>query len=587
MRVKIVLYFVAFIMVLILIRVYNISIKSNTYYEELSKQNHIKKVYKAPTRGIIRDRNGIPIAINNVGFSISLKPHMHLKKDSFELEKIANLISTHFPQYKSEEIIEQYKRENSPYRHEFIQVIDFIPYEDFFPKFTIFNSIANLQINDATKRYYPYKEIGAHIIGYVGKASKADYSNDEITKYTNIIGKTGLEYQYNSILQGTLGYREIKVNALNQEVEVIKIVEPSNNNDIVTTIDINLQEYIHQIFNGTGGVVVVQDVNNGEILAAASFPEYDNNLFVSGISHEQWEAMRNDFNNPFTNKVTNGLYPPGSVIKMGMALSFLENGLGRNFSVYCSGEIQVGNRKFRCWKPEGHGHTDYVKSIAESCDVFYYEGSLKVGIDKISQTMQTLGFGEKTGVDLPNEFIGINPNREWKTTKHKQQWFIGETINTSIGQGYFLVTPLQVSKFTSYIATGVFTTPHFVKNPNVTQIKLQYQDKDLELMRKGMYEVTHSTSGTAKNLTTKVELAAKTGTAQVVGIPQDQKKRMKESELEHYERSHAWMTAYGPYKNPQYAVTVLKEHGGYGASATGYEVSKIFDKLVELGYIKQ
>lgn len=587
MRVKIVLYFVAFIMVLILIRVYNISIKSNTYYEELSKQNHIKKIYKAPTRGIIRDRNGIPIAINNVGFSISLKPHMHLKKDSLELEKIANLISTHFPQYKAEEIIDQYKRENSPYRHEFIQVIDFIPYEDFFPKFTIFNSIENLQINDATKRYYPYKEVGAHIIGYVGKASKMDYNNDEITKYTNIIGKTGLEYQYNSILQGTLGYREIKVNALNQEVEVIKIVEPSNNNDIVTTIDIDLQSYIHEIFKGTGGVVVVQDVNNGEILAAASFPEYDNNLFVSGISHEQWEAMRNDFNNPFTNKVTNGLYPPGSVIKMGMALSFLENGLGRNFSVYCSGEIQVGNRKFRCWKPEGHGHTDYVKSIAESCDVFYYEGSLKVGISKISQTMQTLGFGEKTGVDLPNEFIGINPSKEWKISKHNQQWFIGETINTSIGQGYFLATPLQVSKFTSYIATGLFTTPHFVKNQNVTQVKLQYQDKDLELMRKGMYEVTHSPSGTAKNLTTKVELAAKTGTAQVVGIPQDQKKRMKESELEHYERSHAWLTAYGPYKNPQYAVTVLKEHGGYGASATGYEVSRIFDKLVELGYIKQ
>lgn len=588
MRIKFLLYFVAFIMLLILIRVYSISIKSNTYYDELAKQNHIKKIYKAPTRGIIRDRNGIPLAINNVGFALSIKPHMNSTIQKQELEKIAKLINQHFPKYLVEDILDIYQRNNSPYRHEFINVVEFIDYEDFFPKFTIFNSISEIQISDTTKRFYPYKEIGAHVIGYVGKANRVDYTNDEITKYTNILGKTGLEQQYNHILQGTLGYREVKVNALNQEVEIIKIVEPSNNNDITTTIDLNLQQYIHEIFRGLGGVVVVQDVNNGEILAAASFPEYDNNIFVSGISHEQWKEMKNDFNNPFTNKITNGLYPPGSVIKMGIALSFLENGLGRNYSVYCSGEIQVGNRKFRCWKPEGHGTTDYVKAISESCDVFFYEGSLKIGINKIANTMKKFGFGEKTGVDLPNEFIGINPSKEWKTTKYNKPWYIGETINTSIGQGYFLVTPLQVSKFISALASGVVHTPHFVKNENQTAQKLDYQDRDLELMRKGMYEVANTSIGTAsRHITTKVTLAAKTGTAQVIGIPQDQKKRMKEDQLEYYERSHAWLSAYGPYKNPQYSVTVLREHGGYGASATGYEVSKIFDKLVELGYIKQ
>ncbi|QOG12989.1 penicillin-binding protein 2 [Arcobacter sp. FWKO B] len=587
MRIKLIVYFISFIMLLIIIRVYNISIKSNTYYDELSKQNHIKKVYQAPTRGIIRDRNGIPIAINNVGFSLSLKPHMTSSNSIQELERIAELISDHFKEYSKDDIIDRYKRQNSPYRHDYISVVDFISYEDFFPKFTLFNSIDNLQISDATKRFYPYGEVGAHIIGYVGKANRVDFNNDEVTKYTSIIGKTGLEQQYNSILQGKLGYKEIKVNALNQEIEVIDFVSPSNNNDIVTTIDINLQKYIHEIFRGKGGVVVVQDVQNGEILAAASFPEYDNNIFVSGISHEQWQEMRNDFNNPFANKIINGLYPPGSVIKMGVALSFLENGLGRNFNVYCSGEILVGNRRFRCWKDEGHGRTDYVKAIAESCDVFFYEGSLKIGISKIAQSLQKLGFGEKTGVDLPNEFVGINPSREWKISRYNKPWFIGETINTSIGQGYFLVTPLQVSRFTSYLASGVLTTPHFVKNDNVEAIELDYLSRDLELMRKGMYETANTSVGTAtRHIRTKVPLAAKTGTAQVVGIPQDQKQRMKEDELEYYQRSHAWLTTYGPYDSPQYSVTVLKEHGGYGASATGYEVSKIFDKLIELGYIK-
>lgn len=586
MKVKIILYFIAFISLLIIGRVYVLSIKSNAYYEELAKQNYIKKVYKAPTRGIIRDRNGIPLAINNVGFALSIKPHMNSVTLKIELEKIANLINKHFPQISAEDILETYRRNTSPYRHDYIKVVDFIPYEDFFPKFTIFNSIDYIQIDDSTKRFYPYKEVAAHVIGYVGKANRVDYNNDEITRYTNVIGKTGLEQQYNHILQGSLGYKEVKVNALNQEVELIDFREPSNNNDIITTIDINLQEYIHQIFRGTGGAVVVQDVNSGEILAAASFPEYDNNLFVSGITHEQWHQMKNDFNNPFTNKITNGLYPPGSVIKMGMALSFLENGLSRNFSVYCSGEIQVGNRRFRCWKNDGHGHTSYVKSISESCDVFYYEGSLKIGISKIAQSMSDFGFGEKTGIDLPSEFIGINPSREWKQNRHNQSWFIGETINTSIGQGYFLVTPIQVSKFTSYLASGFMTTPYFVKNDNIEKKELHYTQRDLELIRKGMYETSNTPSGTAtRSLNTKVIIAAKTGTAQVVGIPQDQKERMKEDELEHYQRSHAWMTAYGPYENPQYAVTVLKEHGGYGASATGYEVSKVFDKLIELGYI--
>ncbi|MEV9525529.1 penicillin-binding protein 2 [Aliarcobacter butzleri] len=587
-RLNIVYIIILAIAFTLLSRVYFLSIKSNTYYDELSKNNYIKRMYKVPVRGIIEDRNGEPLALNKIGFSISIKPHLRSLKYQEKLESIVDVVVKHFPQYDKNKLLKEYKRNDSAYNHEFIEIIDFIPYEEFFPKYTILASNEDLKIEPSSKRFYPYNETAAHIIGYVGKASKLEILNNEIAVHSGIVGKNGLEKFYNSKLQGELGYKDVKVNALNQEIEVLEEKDASTNNNIEISIDIKLQRYLQELFDGKSGSIVVMDARNGEIIAAASFPEYDSNIFARGISQNEWNQMRNDFNHPFTNKIINGLYPPGSVIKMGVALSFLENGIPENFTVNCSGSLPIGNRNFRCWKTTGHGNINFRSAIAESCDDFFYKGSLKLGINKISHTLDKLGFGQLTGIDQINEFMGVNPNKEWKEKKFNKPWYVGETVITSIGQGNMLTTPLQIARYTAFIATGKLPKPHLYKANYEEPKELDIPEKHVDLMRKGMYDVSYGDRGTARRyITSKVPIASKTGTAQVVSIPQSEKVRMKESELEYFQRSHAWITTYGPFKNPKYVVTVVQEHGGGGGSATGGVASKIFDKLYELGYITQ
>ncbi|MFK2821931.1 penicillin-binding protein 2 [Arcobacter sp. YIC-80] len=587
-RLNIIFIIIFAIMTTLLVRVYFLSIKSNTYYEELSKRNYINRINKVPVRGVIEDRNGKKLAINQMGFSILIKPHLRSYKNKEKLNSAIEFIEKHFPKYKKEKLLKNYKRKDSAYNHDYVKVVDYIAYEDFFPKYTLFASKENIKVESAVKRYYPYKNVASHIIGYVGKASRLDIVKNDLSAFSGIIGKNGLEKYYNDILQGKMGYKDIKVNALNEEIEVLEQKEPSSNNNIKISLDIELQKYIQEIFNYKGGAVIVMDSTNGELLAAASFPEFDNNIFARGISVKEWNEMRNDFNHPFTNKLINGLYPPGSIIKMGVALSFLENGIKESYTVNDSGFIKIGNRNFRCWKRHGHGKVGFNKAIRESCDDFFYKGSLRVGINKISKTLDKFGFGQQTGVDQVNEFYGINPNKDWKQKKYNKPWYVGETVITSIGQGNMLVTPMQMARYTAYIANGKLPTPHFYKKNYKEPISLNFPEKHLNLMRKGMYEVMYHKKGTAsRHINSKVKIAGKTGTAQVVSIPQSEKVRMKESDLKYYQRSHAWLTTYGPYKNPKYVVTILVEHGGHGGSVAGKMVSKIFDKLVELGYIKE
>ena len=462
-RLNIIFLIILSVVAILLSRVYFLSIKSNTYYEELSKNNYISRVHKLPIRGMIEDRNGEKLAINEMGFSLLIKPHLSSNKNKERLEEVADLIIKYFPEYEKEKIIKEYKKEDSSYNHDFIKVIDYIPYDSFFPKYTIFSSNDFIKIEPSTRRYYPQKEVASHIIGYVGKATKLDILGNELSQFNGVIGKNGLEKFYNSKLQGEMGYKDVKVNALNQEIEILEEKDASVDNSIKTTLDVRLQKYIQEVFEGKSGAIVVMDARNGELLAAASFPEYDNNIFSKGITVNEWNDMKNNFDHPFTNKIINGLYPPGSVIKMGVALSFLENGIKDNFTVNCTGSLTIGDRNFRCWKTTGHGLVDVRKAIAESCDDFFYKGSLKLGIGKISETLAKLGIGELTGVDQINEFAGVNPNKEWKESKFNQPWYIGETVITSIGQGNMLVSPLQIARYTAFLATGRLPKPHFYK----------------------------------------------------------------------------------------------------------------------------
>lgn len=469
-----------------------------------------------------------------------------------------------------------------------IKLVEYIPYDDFFQYFTIFNSQDIVSIDSAIQRVYLYKDVAAHILGYVGKTNRQDIIRDEQNQYYVYSGRTGLERYYNDLLRGSLGYKDIQVNSLYKQLKIISEIKPQKR-DLQITIDIELQQFIHKLFEGQAGAAIVMDIDSGELLAAGSFPEFDNNIFVNGVSHKQWKKIQEDFNHPFTNKLINGKYPPGSVMKMGTSIAFLENGINTNYTVYCTGSMELGTRKFRCWNDKGHKTTGFIKALRESCDDFFYKGSLEVGINNIHKTLDRFGIGHPTGIDLPNESKGINPNKAWKKSNLKLPWYMGETVVASIGQGFITVTPMQIARYTGAMASNKLVTPHLKINRELpASIDTFIKDRDLKLIQKGMFQVTNHPRGTAtKYIKCKTKIAGKTGTAQVVGIPQHEKKRMKEYELEYFQRSQAWLTTYGPYKDPRYVVTLLVEHGGHGGSAAGPMATKIFDKLQELGYIKE
>ncbi|ADT72395.1 penicillin-binding protein 2 [Campylobacter jejuni] len=601
MRMRLVVGFILLFFIFLLSRVYYLSIKSNVYYEELAKQNAIKTEFLPPVRGQITDRNGTLLAINDLGFSISIKPYLSIKKSNKgildkELSELTNL----FPDLNASKLAEIYKRNDSYYNQDFIKVVDFIPYDEIIPHYSELNLNKTIKIDPVVKRKYPFGKLASHIIGYVGKANLQDVQENEIAKLSNYTGKSGIERYYNDILQGEKGTRVYKVNALNQEVEQLSYT-PAMSNDIELTIDIELQSYLTSLFEGNAGAAIIMNVNDGSILAAGSFPEYDLNPFVTGISFKDWDELSNSLDHPFTNKLINGYYPPGSVVKMGVGLSFLNSkNISPSTQYVCNGSIELGGRFFRCWNRSGHGPVDLKHAIKYSCDVYFYNGSLQVGIDQISETLSRIGFGTKTGVDLPSEFVGTLPSKEWKMQRYRQSWFQGDTLNTAIGQGNFLATPMQIARYTAQIAKGGEVIPHFLKsieNNNTTienqmdenkkEIFTLFEKSQLPYIRDAMYAVANEQGGTSyrylHNLDVKV--AAKTGTAQVVGFSQTDKNRVDEKQFEYYTRSHAWLTSYAPYSKPKYVVTVLLEHGGRNITS-GATVAKIYQKMIDLGYFK-
>ena len=595
MKIKIILTIFILVWLTIILRVFFLAVESNNYYKKLSINNTIKIEDISPVRGEIVDRNNRPVAINRLGFKIQLKPHLRSKKNikvfNEELDFLVNII----PSLDKKRLIKKYKKKDSYYNHSYIDIIDFISYRDILPIYSLIHLRKNIHIVLAPKRYYPYGAVAAHAIGYVSRANKKDIKNDNLLELIGYTGKTGIEKYYNKYLEGEAGKRKIKVNANNQEIEELSYESPKEDRKLTLSIDIELQKYISSLFGNKAGAVIVMGID-GSILSASSFPEYDSNTFVSGISYANWDKLSNNLDKPFTNKFINGLYPPGSSIKPGLGLLYITtDNLNENLTFTCKSHLPLGGRIFRCWKKKGHGRTDIKKAIRESCDDYFYKGGLIIGNKKMSAGLKRYGLGKKTGVDLPNEFIGVVPSREWKMRKYNRIWSIGETANTSIGQGDFLVTPMQIAQYTALMATGKLPMPHFAKligDKKYTSIfKKVFTPRELKklpIIQKAMYEVCNKPHGTATHyLSSKVTIAGKTGTAQVVAIMQDIKKRTSEHDMKYYRRSHAWFTTYGPYKNPQYVVLVMVEHGGHGGAAAGKIVSNIYNKLLELKYIKK
>jgi penicillin-binding protein 2 len=592
MRTKFIISIFLIIWLSLLVRIFYLSIQSNNYYELLSEKNSIKTKLIAPVRGEILDRNFEPIAINKLGFKIQLRPHLRSKDDMKILEKEISVITSLLPNLNGEKLLEIYKKQNSYYNHDYIDIVDFISYDDIMPVYTQLNLRENINIVSAPERYYPNGMIAAHVIGYVAKANQKDIDKDPILKLIGNVGRSGAESYYNKFLEGKVGERIIKVSARNEHIEEMEYRPPLEDNQLILGIDMRLQKDIAEEFKDKVGAVVVMDVN-GTIIAAGSYPEYDLNDFVSGISHDAWDNLINNADKPFTNKFIKGLYPPGSTIKTGSGLIYITTELNEWWSVYCTGSVAVGDRDFRCWKDKGHGSVEVVKAVRESCDDYFYKGSLRLGIDRLSEGLKRYGLGVETGIDLPHEFVGTVPSRTWKRERYNRPWYIGETLNTSIGQGDFLSTPMQITRYTALMATGKLVTPHVaikigdkVVEPKFDDVLTDLEKSKLPLIQKGMYEVCNVPGGTGVNyVRTPVKIAGKTGTAQVVAIEKNIKKRINEHDMEYYQRSHAWFTTYGPYDNPKYIVTVLIEHGGHGGAATGSIINKIYSKLYEYGYI--
>jgi len=594
MKYKVIIAFFFIIWGVMIVRLYQISVKSTYYYQELAKENIERKLYIKPIRGEIIDISGKLLAMNRIGFSISIKPH--LKQKGERLNRVVDNLLETFPDLNKTIMLKVYKKSSSAYNHKYIKVVDFVRYRDMMPAYPILSLDEDIKIEAETKRYYPYGKYAAHIIGYTGRSNKKENEEDFIVDQVGVIGKSGLEREYNTVMQGELGYAISKVTATNQEVEILEYKKPVENQSLVLNLDMDLQMMISKRMKEMAGVVIVMRTN-GEILAAVSTPTYDPNMFVGGISQKDWKALQNDPEHPFTNRLIHGTYPPGSTIKMGVAIADALSPKGHiDNREYCKGWITIGrsNHRFRCWKKHGHGTVGLRKAIRESCDVFFYNKSLEIGIDSMSKTLKSLGLGVKTGVDLPREYNGIIPDKNWKMKRFKQQWYKGETVIAAIGQGYDAVTPMQLARYTNLLATGNLVTPHFAKVVNgvpvLPEIKQVALDPSvMKTIHEGMYDVCNTPRGTGYKHLRKLPIvvAGKTGTSQVVSIAQNVVNRVKEHDMEYWKRSHALLTTYAPYGKPKYIVTTLVEHGGHGGGTNGPVVADIYKWMYSRGYFSE
>jgi len=581
---KIIILIFIFSWVAISIKLFSISSKSGSYYQELASKNTLSTQYLPNMRGIIYDRNGIALAINEVGFSIALKPHLKQKN----LKKIIKKIKIYFDFVDEKKLIKIYNKRDSLYMHKAVSLINFIKYEDIISIYPRLHTDENIIIKPSVKRRYPYGKITAHVLGYVVKNHKAI---DKVSRYTSIIPKRGVELYYNKHLQGELNHIKYRINALNEKVEELSRFVSTKNTDIHLSLDVKLQKFIYDLFEQENkakiGAMLVSKTKTGEILSAVSYPSFDPSIFTNGISQKNWNKILFDVNKPFVNKFSKGAYPSASTIKMATELAFLSNGLSSRKQYFCTGNYRFGGRNFRCWNSGGHGRVNANRAIRESCDDYFYKGIHKIGINKVASTMRDFGFGRKTGLDLYDEHTGIVPDKAWKLRVMKRSWFIGESFISAIGQGNNLATPIQVHNYTSTLANGFTNIPHFIKKMgdkkvtfSSTPLDPKY-DKYLKNIRKSMFQVCNHPKGTGYKYTqgSILSLACKTGTAQVISIPQNIKKRLKEHELKRFKRSHAWFTLYFPVKKPRYTITILLEHGGHGSAGAEIAV-KVANYLV-------
>ncbi len=435
--------------------------------------------------------------------------------------------------------------------------------------------LPGVSIQTQARRYYPDGNAFAHILGYVSKANYQELEKNPDLVLGDNIGKQGLELTLEENLRGDKGEYKNSRNAIGRIIAKDLQVPPHPGDDITLSLNKDLQMKIIELMGNYSGSVIVMDPTNGQLLAMVTLPTYDNNLFVRGLSIDEWHDLSTNPRSPLHNRSTQAMYPPGSVWKILMASLFLENDVDPEEEIECTGNVVIGNDKFHCWREHGHGKVNLEQALVESCDVYFYLQGEKMGIDKISEYAFKSGFGHTTGIDLPNEKGGLVPSREWKRERYNTRWLGGETINVSIGQGQTLVTALQMATYTSAVKNGgKLLKPQLIANsePEITA-ELPISPENLKFIQDVMVSTVNTPKGTARTLAYTnlgITIGGKTGTAQVVSLRRNEEdERLSTEEMEHFERDHSWITSFASYNNKDIVVTTMVEHGGGGSSTAG------------------
>ena len=544
-----------------------IALAQNSRYQMMAESNRVNLALIPPRRGWILDRFGKPLASNRADFRVDLIPSRVVEQDKTlaELAKVLELTDIDLQDIRDR--LEE-ARGFQP-----VEVAAHLDPEKYAAISVRQPDLPGVVPQRSFSRAYATGPCVGHLIGYVGAANAKDYEKEHnpllITPGFKI-GKDGLEKRFDAQLRGVPGARRAEVTASGRLVRDLETREDIPGQPIKLTIHAGLQEYAARRIGIESGACVVLDCHTGDILAFVSMPSFDPNSFTDGVGRLEWKMLSDDDHVPLRNKILHGLYPPGSTVKPTVALSFLEAGLDPNEAVNCSGGLQVGNRVFHCWQHHGHGHVDMPKAIYQSCDVYFYHFAQKIGMDTIAAMMRRMGWGGEFPLPYPSQSFGTVPDPAWKLRKYKKEWAIYDTVNATIGQGYMLVNPLQQAVMASRIASGKILMPRLMANEPVRPIaSLGIPKEHLDLVHSAMNEVVNGrgTAGKARIPIPGVQMAGKTGTAQVVGLNIG---NGKGGSWKH--RDHGHFVCFAPFDQPRYACAVLVEHGG--GSGAAYPIAR-------------
>jgi len=585
---------------ILLIKIFYLQVIEHKHYKALSNKNSIKVIPLPPNRGIIFDRNNKILADNRLSFTLKLNRKHKINFDTLahRFKDIIEITDRDIENYK-ERVSKYYFFDSSPIKFNLtnIQIAKFISQKYKYPEFIIKQGFV---------RNYPLGKSSAHLIGYINRININDIKNlkknDLFVNYrgSTHIGKSGIEKYYEKKIHGISGYKKIEVDANQNLIRTIQTVPAISGENIYLTIDSRLQRIAEKEFDNRKGALVAIDPNNGEILTYVSQPTFDPSLFTNGISQKNWRILNDKIKRPLLDRVILGTYPPGSTLKPFVGLAALHNNVRvPPFSIIDPGLYTMpnGSKTFKDWKKGGHGNVNLIKAIAVSCDTFFYGLGIELGIPKLNKALSVFGFGQKTQIDIGNEKSGLLANENWKKKKHGENWYQGETAITAIGQGYTLVTPIQLAYATAKIANEkVDNIPHLRLKPNNNLLESSddnptisrgiigsFNKKNINLIKLGMNSVTEP-GGTASFLgkNSSYKIAAKTGTAQVFGLKKNE--TYDEKILPEHLKDHALFIAYAPAGAPKLAIAIIIENGGHGGSAAGPIAKKIFDAYLEKNY---